>query len=83
MDTFLEILKWTGIALAAGFVGYFGRIPARMLLDKITGRGKGTSETERSGGSGDASVEELKTRRKIEKKKAKQAVKIIKKMEKE
>ncbi|MGD9143140.1 MAG: hypothetical protein PVG61_04765 [Dehalococcoidia bacterium] len=83
MDTFLEILKWIGIALAAGFVGYFGRIPAGMLLDKISGRGKGTPEKEQSVVSGDASVEELKTRRKIEKKKAKQAVKITKKMEKE
>jgi hypothetical protein len=83
MDTFLEILKWTGIALAAGVVGYFGRIPAGMLLDKITGWGKRAPEKTRSGEFEDASVEELKMQQKIEKKKAKQDAKIAKKTEKE
>ena len=40
MDTFLEVLKWIGIALAAGFVGYFGRYPAKILINKISGTGK-------------------------------------------
>ena len=31
----LDILLWIGLALAAGFIGYFGRYPAKMLLDKI------------------------------------------------
>ncbi|UCB43385.1 MAG: hypothetical protein JSV77_01690 [Dehalococcoidales bacterium] len=36
MDTALEVLKWIGIALAAGFVGYFGRHLAMMIIDKIS-----------------------------------------------
>jgi hypothetical protein len=24
-DTVLEVLKWVGVVLAAGFIGYFGR----------------------------------------------------------
>ena len=83
MDTFLEVIKWIGIALAAGFVGYFGRIPARMLLDKITGKSKQPSERTASADAEDASVVELKIRQKIEKKKAKQAAKIAKKTDKE
>jgi hypothetical protein len=27
----LEILKWVGIVLAAGFIGYFGRYPAMLI----------------------------------------------------
>ena len=35
MDTFLEVLKWIGLALAAGFVGYFGRHFAKVLIARI------------------------------------------------
>ena len=31
----LEILKWVGIVLAAGFVGYFGRYLAMLIIDKV------------------------------------------------
>ena len=31
----LEILKWIGIVLAAGFVGYFGRYLAMMIIEKV------------------------------------------------
>jgi len=31
----LEILKWVGIALAAGFIGYFGRYLAMLIIDRI------------------------------------------------
>lgn len=79
MDTFLEVLKWMGIALAAGFVGYFGRIPARILLEKITGKGKKTQETASSSESRNSSAEESKSQEKIDKKRAKQAAKIAKK----
>ena len=31
----LEILKWVGIVLAAGFVGYFGRHMAMLIIDRM------------------------------------------------
>ena len=31
----LEILKWIGIVLAAGFVGYFGRYLAMLIIDRL------------------------------------------------
>ena len=34
-DTTLEVLKWVGLAFAAGFIGYFGRHLAMMLIDKM------------------------------------------------
>jgi hypothetical protein len=83
MDIFLEVLKWIGIALAAGFVGYFGRYPAKLLLDKITGRRKNLPQKTPSNGVTGEQLEESKSRRKIEKKQAKQAVKIAKKADKE
>ena len=32
---FLDILKWIGIVLAAGFVGYFGRYLAKMIIERV------------------------------------------------
>ena len=32
---FMEILKWIGIVLAAGFVGYFGRYLAMMIIERV------------------------------------------------
>ncbi|MBU2536564.1 MAG: hypothetical protein ABIK32_00255 [Chloroflexota bacterium] len=32
---FVEILKWVGIVLAAGFVGYFGRYLAMMIIERV------------------------------------------------
>ena len=31
----MEILKWIGIALAAGFIGYFGRYLAMQIIEKM------------------------------------------------
>lgn len=31
----VDVLKWIGIVLAAGFVGYFGRYLAMMIIAKI------------------------------------------------
>ena len=31
----LEVLKWIGIVLAAGFIGYFGRYLAMLIIEKI------------------------------------------------
>lgn len=35
MDLLLEILKWVGIVLAAGFIGYFGRYLAMLIIERI------------------------------------------------
>ena len=34
----VEILKWIGIVLAAGFVGYFGRYLAMVIIDRLRKR---------------------------------------------
>lgn len=31
----LEIMKWVGIVLAAGFIGYFGRYLAMLIIGRI------------------------------------------------
>ncbi len=79
MDTFLEVLKWLGIALAAGFVGYFGRYPAKILLDKITGTKKTAPEKPPPKNTAETQLELERSRLKVEKKAAKQAAKIAKK----
>jgi hypothetical protein len=35
VDNFVEVLKWIGIVLAAGFIGYFGRYLAMAIIDKM------------------------------------------------
>ena len=41
----VEILKWIGIVLAAGFVGYFGRYLAMLILDRFhKGKARVTAE---------------------------------------
>ena len=79
MDGFLEVLKWVGIALAAGFVGYFGRYPAKILINKISGTGKTTPEKIPEKDKDRRQLELEKSRLKIKKKAAKQAAKNAKK----
>ena len=71
----LEVFKWIGIVLAAGFVGYLGRYTAMLLLRRFhrdaEGTGDSAGETERTSGGKDSA--------KIEKKRAKQEVKQAKK----
>ena len=71
----LEILKWIGIVLAAGFVGYFGRYLAMMIIEKMRGKPPETSG-EVTVNQPESSEEVLA---KLEKKKAKQEVKRVKK----
>ena len=74
----LEILKWIGIVLAAGFVGYFGRYLAIMLIDRLKKKEKPAgSAAARTIPSRDAVQE--KTALKIDKKQAKAEAKRIKK----
>ena len=35
MDIFIEVIKWIGIVLAAGFVGYLGRYLAMLIIDRM------------------------------------------------
>ena len=82
MDTFLEVLKWIGIALAAGFVGYFGRYPAKILIDKIMGARETTPEKTIAKDEGERQLELEKSRLKVEKKAIKQVAKTVKKTSK-
>ena len=77
----LEILKWTGIVLAAGFVGYFGRYLAMVIIDRLHKKrpeagaveGAATKDIgQQINMTGDIS-------HKIEKKQAKAAAKTVKK----
>jgi hypothetical protein len=76
----LEVLKWIGVALAAGFVGYFGRYLAMLIIDRVRGEKHETVSTERPAEPESGNTTRIEeSRLKIEKKKAKQAVKQTKK----
>ena len=76
----LDILKWIGIVLAAGFVGYFGRYLAMLIIEKMR-RGKTRAgpvkPIDKAPSNEDFRLEE--SRLKLEKKKAKQEAKKAKK----
>ena len=81
MDNFVEALKWIGIVLAAGFIGYFGRYIAMAIIDKMRKKKplsppepEPPPETPPS-----AAVELEEARLKIEKKKTKAEAKRLKK----
>ena len=74
-NTFLETLKWIGLVLAAGFVGYFGRYLAMQLIEK-TRRKK--PETHSPNTASDT-VTGKESSSKLEKKKAKAEIKKAKK----
>ena len=77
----VDILKWIGIVLAAGFIGYFGRYLAMLILERIhkrkTQQAPTTEETKEPAFNQIGSLEER--RLKLEKKRAKQAAKKAKK----
>ena len=72
----LEILKWIGIVLAAGFVGYFGRYLAMMILRQTRKKESSPPPDAKVATPDEAQL-------KIEKKRAKQAVKQTKKSAKQ
>ena len=78
----LDILMWVGLALAAGFIGYFGRYPAKMLLERILKKqSPPDDDTGTAQGSPTTPAERVaQSRLKVEKKKAKQEVKKAKKV---
>ena len=69
----VNVLKWVGIVLAAGFVGYFGRYLAMRFIEKLGGKkatgGTAATEPPRPG----------EAEAKLEKKRGKQAAKAAKK----
>jgi len=83
MDTVIEVLKWIGIVLAAGFVGYFGRYLAMQIIDRMQKRKAQTHPTPEPAGETPVPTEVQieQTRMKVEKKKAKAEAKRAKKGE--
>ena len=80
----MELLKWIGIVLAAGFVGYFGRYLAMLIIDRLH---KKKAETEplksRTEMQSNQQIHRDESLLKLEKKKAKQEIKKAKKAGKE
>ena len=77
----LEILKWIGIVLAAGFIGYFGRYLAMLIIERIHNK---KSPQARSKEASEKILNRLnkkvaESQLKFEKKKAKIEAKIAKK----
>jgi hypothetical protein len=76
----LEVLKWVGIVLAAGFIGYFGRYLAMLIIEKLR-RNKESSPpptfAPEKAGAAESRIEE--SRLKLEKKRLKQEAKKAKK----
>jgi hypothetical protein len=86
----LEILKWVGIVLAAGFIGYFGRYLAMLIIERVHKRK--AQETSSAGPAMEpapqftpemAQLEIEKEKAKAEKKRAKAEAKRLKKAQKE
>jgi len=77
---FLDILKWIGIVLAAGFVGYFGRYLAKMIIERVHRRKERETIAIESPPAQDAAqLEVAKQKAKLAKKKAKARAKRLKK----
>ena len=81
MDNVLDVLKWIGIVIAAGFVGYFGRYLAMWIIERMQKKKAQSPATPESQmeltPSPEVRIEQ--ERLKIEKKKAKAEAKKAKK----
>ncbi|MFC2010917.1 hypothetical protein ACFLUR_01330 [Chloroflexota bacterium] len=82
MDIILEVLKWIGIVLAAGFIGYIGRYLAGLIIERMHKRREASSPpapgtSQETPPSLEIQLEEAKL--KVEKKKAKAEAKRLKK----
>jgi hypothetical protein len=77
----LEIFKWIGLVIAAGFIGYFGRYFAMLIIDRMQKKKDQTPPTpeppRETPPNPEVQLEE--TRLKLEKKKAKAEAKRLKK----
>ena len=78
----LEILKWVGIVFAAGFIGYFGRYLAILIIDRMRKkRAQQTTAEPTKETSTSQAIRLEENRLKLDKKKAKAEVKRAKKEE--
>ena len=82
MDVYIEVIKWIGIVLAAGFISYFGRHLAMLIIERMRKKQpKQSTATEPSKDtyiSPEIQLEE--SRLKLEKKRAKVEAKRLKKV---
>ena len=79
----LEILKWVGIVLVAGFIGYFGRYLAMLIIERMHKKPQSTVSVEPAKEASGTQVkmpEEINL--KLEKKKVKAEAKRAKKEQK-
>ncbi len=77
---FLDILKWVGIVLAAGFVGYFGRYLAMMIIKRVHRKKEQETTATASPPAPEAvQLEAAKQKAKLAKKRAKARAKRLKK----
>jgi len=85
MDTVIEVFKWIGIVLAAGFIGYFGRYLAMQIIDKMQRKKSQTQSPPTPEPARETpptpEIQLEQTRLKVEKKKAKAEAKKAKKAE--
>ena len=76
----LDILKWVGIVLAAGFIGYFGRYLAMLILERVHKKKEQTAAEKPTVEIASSEASQIEASRlKLEKKRAKQAAKKAKK----
>ncbi len=81
---YMDILKWVGIVLAAGFVGYFGRYLAMMIIERVHRKKEQETAVTTSPPAPEAvQLEAEKQQAKAEKKKAKAEAKRLKKAQKD
>ncbi len=77
----IDVLKWIVVALGAGFIGYFGRYLAMILIDRARRKKTDTTAAVEPSGETPASPEErlAQTQLKLGKKRAKAGAKKAKK----
>ena len=77
MEVFIGVIKWIGIVLAAGFIGYFGRHMAMLIINRMRKKqsvqSATTEQSKETFPSPEIRIEEsrLKLKRKIAKAEAK------------
>jgi len=79
----LEILKWVGIVLAAGFIGYFGRYVAMLIIEKMRRKKAEQTPTATKDSASGHDDPRAEAELKLEKKRAKAESKRLKKQDKE
>ena len=71
MEAITDILKWTALVLAAGFIGYFGRYLAIIIIKKIRKEPPESTITHKKADEEKYKYKLEKKKLKLEKKKAK------------